>query len=46
VVAGKTPALLGRVFADGDETPFHFSAPLGTHKLLLDPNGTILTGPK
>jgi hypothetical protein len=46
VVSGKTPVLVGRVFADGAETSFHLSAPLGTHKLLLDPNGTILTGPK
>jgi hypothetical protein len=46
VVSGKAPTLLGRVFADGAETLFHLSAPLGTHKLLLDPNGTILTGPK
>jgi hypothetical protein len=46
VVSGKSPLLVGRVFADGPETSFHLSAPLGTHKLLLDPNGTILTGPK
>jgi len=46
VVAGKAPLLLGRVFADGAETPFHLSAPAGTHKLLLDPNETILTSPK
>jgi hypothetical protein len=46
VVSGKTPVLVGRVFADGAETSFHLSAPLGTHKLLLDPNETILTGPK
>jgi hypothetical protein len=46
VVSGKAPVLVGRVFADGAETPFHLSAPLGTHKLLLDPNGTILTAPK
>jgi hypothetical protein len=46
VVSGKTPTLLGRVFADGEETSFHFSAPVGTHKLLLDPNATILSDPK
>jgi hypothetical protein len=46
VVSGKAPVLVGRVFADGPESPFHLSAPLGTHKLLLDPNGTILTSPK
>jgi len=46
VVAGKAPTLLGRVFADGEETSFHYSAPAGTHKLLLDPNETILTALK
>jgi hypothetical protein len=43
VVAGKSPVLIGRVFADGPETSFHVSAPTGTHKLLLDPNATVLT---
>jgi hypothetical protein len=43
---GKAPVLLGRVFADGAETSFRLSAPLGTHKILLDPNGTILSSPK
>ena len=43
---GKSTVLLGRVFADGAETSFHFSAPAGTRRLLLDPNGTILTAPK
>jgi hypothetical protein len=46
VSSGKVPTLVGRVFADGAETSFHLSAPLGTHKLLLDPNGTVLTAPK
>jgi len=46
VVPGKTPVYLGRVFADGAESSFHLSAPAGTHKLLLDPYGTILTSPK
>jgi len=46
VFTGKAPLLVGRVFADGPETSFHLSAPAGTHKLLLDPNGTILTSPK
>ena len=45
-VSGKTPVLLGRVFADGPETTFHLSAPPGTHKLLLDPYETILSSPK
>lgn len=46
VVSGKPPVLIGRVFADGAETSFRLSAPLGAHQLLLDPNGTILTNPK
>jgi hypothetical protein len=46
VVSGRAPLLVGRVFADGAESSFRLSAPLGTHKLLLDPNGTILTSPK
>jgi len=46
VLSGKAPVLIGRVFADGTESSFHLSAPAGTHKLLLDPNGTILTAPK
>jgi hypothetical protein len=46
VLAGKKQALLGRVFADGSESSFHLTAPLNTHKIVLDPNGTILTGAK
>ncbi len=46
VVSGQAPLLIGRVFAEGAETSFHLSAPVGTHKLLLDPNATILTAPK
>jgi hypothetical protein len=46
VGSGKATVLVGHVFADGPETPFHFPAPVGTQKLLLDPNGTILTSPK
>jgi hypothetical protein len=46
VIVGRAPVLLGRVFADGAETSFHLSTPAGTHKILLDPNGTILTGGK
>jgi len=33
---------LGRVFADGPETTFHFSAPLGTRKVVVDPRETVL----
>ena len=46
VIAGKQQVLLGRVFADGEETSFHLSAPAGAHKIVLDPNGTLLTSPK
>jgi hypothetical protein len=42
VTSAKTPIYLGRVFADGAETPFHLTAPASTHKLLLDPYETIL----
>jgi hypothetical protein len=45
-MAGKQTVLLGRVFADGEESSFHLPAPAGTHKIVLDPNGTILTSPK
>ena len=46
IASGKSPVLAGRVFADGAESSFRLSVPPGTHKLLLDPNGTILTAPK
>jgi hypothetical protein len=44
--ANKPPLFLGRVFADGEESTFRLSAPLGTHQIVLDPNETILTSPK
>ncbi|HYH00012.1 MAG TPA: M1 family aminopeptidase [Terriglobales bacterium] len=37
--------LLGRVFVEGTETPFRFTVPRGTRKILLDPYGTVLTRP-
>jgi hypothetical protein len=46
VVSGKTPVLIGRVFADGAESTFRLPAPAGTHKLLVDPYATILSSPK
>jgi hypothetical protein len=46
VMAGKQAVLLGRVFADGEETSFHLPAPAGTRKIVLDPNETVLTSPK
>ena len=36
---------LGRVFADGPETSFHLSAPLGTRKVVADPEETLLARP-
>lgn len=45
VVSSKATVFLRRVFADGAETSFRLSAPAGTHKLLVDPNNTLLTAP-
>lgn len=39
--AGKM-TLLGQVFADGPETPFHLTAPVGVRKILIDPKQTLL----
>ncbi len=46
VMTGRQMVLLGRVFADGEESSFHLAAPAGVHKIVLDPNETILTGAK
>lgn len=46
VMAGKQSVLLGRVFADGEESTFRLPAPAGVRKIVLDPNETILTSPK
>jgi len=46
VMPGKQTVLLGRVFADGEESSFRLAAPAGTRKIVLDPNETILTSPK
>jgi len=43
VASGKTLVSIGRVFADGAESSFRLVAPLGTHKILLDPYDTVLT---
>jgi hypothetical protein len=40
-VSGKE-VFLGRVFADGAETQFHFTAPAGARKVILDPKETVL----
>jgi len=37
---------LGRVFAEGPETPFRFSAPTGARKVILDPAQTLLSRPR
>jgi hypothetical protein len=39
--AGKN-VFLGHVFADGKETTFRLSAPVGVRKILLDPEQTLL----
>ncbi len=42
---GKNLVLLGRVFADGEQTTFQLRAPAGAGKLVLDPYRTVLTRP-
>jgi hypothetical protein len=44
--ASNKMIFLGEVLADGPETPFHLIAPVGIHKVVLDPNQTILTARK
>jgi hypothetical protein len=46
VTVGRQPVLLGRVFADGEDSSFRLAAPAGTSKVVLDPNQTILTSPR
>lgn len=43
---GRQSVFLGRVFADGEESSFRLKAPAGVHKILLDPEQTILSSPK
>jgi hypothetical protein len=45
-IINKKTLLLGRVFADGPETQFHLKAPVGTRKVLLDPEQTVLSQEK
>lgn len=40
---GGKNTFLGRVFAEGEESQFHISAPLGTRKIVLDPEQTLLS---
>lgn len=44
--SGNSMSLLGIVLADGTETPFRLTAPLGTRRIALDPRQTILSAPK
>jgi len=46
VSSGRQLTLLGRVFADGEETSFRLSAPAGTRKIVLDSFETVLSYPK
>jgi hypothetical protein len=41
--ATNVQVFLGEVLADGAETAFHLTAPSGAHKIVLDPNQTILS---
>ena len=41
---GHKNVFLTRIFADGPDTVFHLAAPAGTRAILIDPNGTLLTG--
>ncbi len=45
-ITGRQPVLLGRVFADGEESTFRLAAPAGVHKIVLDPYQTVLSSPK
>jgi Peptidase family M1 domain len=45
-MGAKQLVFLGRVFADGEESSFRLQAPAAAHKIVLDPNETILTSPK
>jgi hypothetical protein len=46
VIGVKQTVYLGRIFADGNETSFRLPAPAGVHKILVDPEQTVLTSPK
>ena len=37
---------LGTVLADGPQTPFRFTVPADTRRIVLDPHQTLLTSPK
>lgn len=42
---GQNKVYLGRVFAEGPETRFTLSAPVGIKRVILDPYQTVLTQP-
>ncbi|HET7205845.1 MAG TPA: M1 family aminopeptidase [Terriglobales bacterium] len=42
-LAGGKRVFVERVFADGPESAFRLTAPVGTRKLLIDPEQTVLT---
>ena len=44
--SGNSLVFLGEVMADGPETLFHLNAPAGIHKIVIDPNQTILSSAK
>ncbi|MBV8051818.1 MAG: hypothetical protein JOZ80_11555 [Acidobacteriaceae bacterium] len=39
---GGSLVFLGRIFADGPETPFHLVVPAGTKRIVVDPHETLL----
>ena len=43
VLAENRRVLLGRIFADGPEASFHIKAPIGTRRILVDPEHTVLS---
>jgi len=45
VIAGRN-RLIGQVFVDEEETSFRLTAPVGTRKVVVDPNHTLLTREK
>ena len=44
--SGNSLVFLGEVLADGPDTSFHFNAAESVHKVVIDPNQTILSAPK
>ena len=44
--SGNSLVFLGEVLADGSETLFHFNTTENVHKVVIDPNQTILSAPK